>query len=109
MTLLLNSVPLGEAHADIGPRPLGRFGDSLELLVLRHHRGIVVPLPVHPAFLRPLPQGEAEVEPDGIAGDEQLRKDDEVGLVGRGFVNGAEDLVQRSLLVEHHGLGLDGR
>lgn len=102
----IDGVPLGKADADVGTGVPCRLRKPLKLRFPRNDRGIVVTLPVLPTLLASPPYAEAEIHPNGIPGDKELGKNDEVRMMRRGLVDAAKGLLERGAVVEHHGLRL---
>ena len=106
-----HAVALGDADAE-PDAVLARGGAERGRLHAGHDEGVfIVPQPLGAPLLRPLADAEAEVHPVGIAGEEQLRKDDHLRRV---FPDGPLDERERFFkalpLVEEHRGGLyDGQ
>ena len=102
----IDGIPLGKADADIGAGVPCRLRELLKLRFPRNDGGVVVTLPVLPPLFTSLPHAEAKIHPNGIPGDKELGKNDEVRAMRCGLVDAAKSLLERGALVEHHGLRL---
>lgn len=78
-------VSFGKAETNVGAGGLGGCSETLELGAADDERGVAVAEPVLTPGLGTLAHAKAEVHTYGVAGDEELGEDDEVGVMGRGL------------------------
>lgn len=104
-----DGVALGIAHTDIDTQLPGAAEEFTHLRPVGQQGVVVVHLPVLAAHGLAAPHGEAEGHAVGVAGDEQLRKDNELRALAGGLVDEPQGLLKTFVLAEHHRGGLHHR
>ena len=104
-----DGVALGIAHTDIDTQLPGAAEELTHLRPVGQQGVVVVHLPVLAAHGLAAAHGEAEGHAVGVAGDEQLRKDNELRALAGGLVDEPQGLLKTFVLAEHHRGGLHHR
>ena len=101
-----DGIALGNADGEIDAVFFCRFREGLRFFAAGQDGRVIIALPVAAAFFRAAPHGESEGHAVGIAGNEKLRKYDELRAVSGGLFNEGERFRQAGAFVEKDRRGL---